>query len=130
MAGQLLYRIQDREGRGPWRPGFSAEWLELDSDRPLPVPITSELANFHSLVKQAHQRRMHIGCAVRGLDGLAKWFLPSELAKLRELGFRLVRCSTCEILAETPNQVLFASKAPLARLPRVSWPSLELLEAA
>ena len=23
----LVYRIQDNEGRGPWKPGFSSQWV-------------------------------------------------------------------------------------------------------
>ena len=116
-----LYRVQDREGRGPWRPGFSIEWLDEASDRPLPVPITNEVPDFHRIVRVAHEDGLHIGCAVRGRDGVFKWFLASELTRLKELGFRLVCCNRCKILAETPTQLLIGSRSPLARLPRVSW---------
>jgi len=120
-----LYRVQDKNGRGPWRPGYSHTWVSNDRDAPsLLPPIYQELPTFKQMVTFAHSMGLHIGVAVRGIDALQKWFMPDELAKLRNDGFRVVQCDNCRVLAETPNQVLIASKAPLFCLPEIPWRSV------
>jgi len=32
MQELFVYRVQDKEGRGPWRPGFSQIWVETRLD--------------------------------------------------------------------------------------------------
>lgn len=130
MTDMRIYRIQDATGRGPWRPGFSRSWVSGDSDRPLPPPVQDEFANFFELVSEAHGNGEHLGCGVRGAGGLIKWFLPDEVNRLKQSGFRLVRCHAVKVLAESENQVLFASRKPLHLLPLVNWPSLSIERVA
>ena len=112
-----LVRIQDKFGRGPWRPGFSRQWLSEDGP-PLPPAIQETVPNFPALVARAHEKGLHIGCACREAD-MGKWVQPSEMRRLVDHGFRLVNATQCKILAEDENQVLIASRKPFRALPRV-----------
>lgn len=122
MSGPKLVRVQDGEGRGPYRPGFSDRWV---SDRRVTFfpPIFSELgaARFKRIVDAAHSRGLHIGCAVSARR-LSDWFNDEERAKLIALGFRLVRVDECEHLATTQSQRLIGSPNPLHLLPEITWP--------
>ena len=112
----MILRVQDKQGRGPWRPGLSEKWVDAWRTEHLP-PIYQEFPAFFALVNAAHREGLHIGCAARGRDGLLAWFSPMELLRLHDLGFSLVDASDCEVLAETPNQIIIGSRAPLRALP-------------
>lgn len=113
-----LYRIQDKQGRGPWRPGLSAKWLS-DEGPDLPPAIQEELPEFFRLVSAAHERGFHIGCAARGEGALSKWIQEGEMERLSEMGFFVVNATQCSVLAETEHQVLIGCKKPLRHLPKV-----------
>lgn len=117
-----LYRIQDENGRGPWRPGYSHKWVSDDRNAPdfLP-PIYEELPSFKRVVTLAHSMGYHVGVAVHGWTSFSAWFLPDELERLRADGFNVVQCDNVRVFAETPNQILIGSKAPLSALPTIPW---------
>ena len=117
-----LYRVQDNDGRGPWRPGYSHKWVSDDRNAPnLLPPIFEELPSFKQVVTLAHTMGFHVGVAVRGWQKFAAWFLPDELERLRRDGFNVVQCDNCRVFAETDNQVLIGAKAPLSNLPALPW---------
>jgi hypothetical protein len=60
----------------------------------------------------------HYGSAVRSVKDLARWFSEAEQERLRALGFRVVSIGPVRILAESKNQVVFASRVPLATAAR------------
>jgi len=124
MSERWIYRVQDVEGRWPWRPGFSQRWISKDSTQPIPPAVQEEFPDFPDIVRRAHDRCLYIGCGARGTAGLNTWFLPDELERLKGIGFLLVRCHAVKILAESANQVLFGSQRPLHFLPRVNWPEV------
>lgn len=117
-----LLRVQDKEGRGPWRPGFSAKWVDDNRDFSFP-PIFSEVENLHEIAARAHEKGLHIGCAV-GTRHFSQWFTDAEIVRLKAFGFRVVNATPCQIIAKTPTQVLVASHLPLSKLTRVAWPEL------
>lgn len=114
-AAVSLVRVQDREGRGPWRPGFSHQW-STDQNMMVGKPINMEVKNFAKIVEKAHRAGMHIGHAVRP-ENLHLWFTQGELQTLTRLGFTLVDASNCEVLAETKTQALIAWWLPFSWLP-------------
>lgn len=118
-----ILRVQDREGRGPYRPGFSAKWL--DDDGPTTLPWWEELGED---MVAAHRQRCagpyHWGCGFRSGDQLRAWFTPRERGRLARLGFALVRIWPSVVVAETPTQVVFGCSRPLAEaMPRISLAS-------
>lgn len=116
-----LWRIQDGEGRGPFKPGFSRVWLDTE-DRPgradeLP-PIYEALGVKPGELWRLIPEGMHCGCACRSAEELAEWFSRPERRRLRRYGYDVVVFEPDLILAEPPKQVVFAMHRPLAGLPR------------
>lgn len=104
-----VYRVQDAEGRGPYRPGMSVRWVD-DTDVP---PPPTWIAEFGEQVRQQLRPDEYVGCGVRSLAQLAKWFSRTEMPRLRALGYQLVTLHVDRILGESPNQVVFARRRPL-----------------
>jgi len=113
-----ILRVQDDRGRGPWRPGFSAGWVDSWRTECLPQ-VYQEIPDFAAIVARAKRDGMHVGCAARGMAGLLAWFSPMELCRLDDLGFQIVDASGCDVLAETPHQLIIGSNRPLRELPSV-----------
>lgn len=117
-----LFRIQDRDGRGPWRPGFSVQWIDPEKDDTLCPPMQVEFQNWQSSIRKAQSRGLsHFGCCVSGVRGLHQWFTPAELNRLRGFGFRLVSASALTPICKGRNQIIGASRLPLSFLPVVDW---------
>ena len=112
-----VFRIQDAEGRGPWRPGLSAKWADKDwhaevEDLP---PFFEEFG--HDLIQRRGLPGEHWGCAVRKLRDLRRWLSPTERRKLSGMGFTVVSIKPDRILAESKNQLVIASRVPFRRAP-------------
>lgn len=119
MKGEriVLLRMQDINGRGPWKPGLSDQWV--DHERRFDLPALQEDFGFDlkPMVDAAFKRGLHIGTAVRGAEIFNQWFTPTERVKLAMLGYRIVDASACEILGETQYQAVIGSAEPLSALP-------------
>ena len=104
-----IYRVQDRDGRGPYRPGVSKLWV--DHNDVLPPPTW--MAEFGSDLRTQMHPDEYVGCGMRRLDQLERWFSPSERVRLQALGYRLVALNVDRIIAESENQVVFGRRRPL-----------------
>jgi len=107
----VIFRVQDKDGRGPWKPGFSHRWVE---DRPdeefntlVPWPV-----EFGDIRKKAIVG-MSLGCGCRTLDQLRRWFTSSEYSTLRKFGYCAVKMEVGRILAESKIQCVFERVKPL-----------------
>lgn len=115
MAKITLYRLQDHEGRGPYRPGFSELWIDPDNDGSN-TPSEFTPSQIRQLTELAVSKfSAHVGFAFRSLDQLYRWFRASELERLSHCGYSIVAIDVDAILAETPRQVLFMRLKPLRR---------------
>ncbi len=117
----FIYRVQDRKGRGPWKPGFSSKWVEdrateAEYDALAPPPVHVMLA----LNEKAAGKPMGYGCT--SLDHLRLWFQPGEYQTLRRFGYRAVKMKVDQILLEMPTQCAFVRSLPL----RMRVDSIEL----
>lgn len=108
MSGAIVYRVQDSEGRGPWRPGFSHVWIEPRDDHKF---LVSCLEQFD--IKQLPTNR-HIGCGCLTKDQLRRWFTESEYMKLRLFGYSAVEMGVDEVVFRSSIQCMFERKKPLA----------------
>ena len=95
-----VYRIQDKEKRGPWRPGFSHKWVE---DRP-DAEYEALKPIMHDLPNAMHARGGL--CACRSLSQLKRWVTDSEYQTLFGYGYRCVRITNCEVIAESDIQIV------------------------
>jgi hypothetical protein len=115
-----VYRIQASDGRGPFRPGFAKYWDD-DGYRPMPIQDAFGMA----WLRQCRKGYSY-GCACKTVEGLAKWFRPSERRALEKFGYRPVSIVADHILRENSDQVLFGSKHPFAEAAiDLSWSILD-----
>lgn len=103
MSAIVIFRVQDREGRGPFKPGFSHRWVEERADHANLMPAVADLLRARSQVAPG----AHLGCGCRTLDDLRRWFTASEYTKLQRLGYRAVRMEVRRVLVDLPAQCIF-----------------------
>lgn len=118
---ERVFRVQDGEGRGPFRPGFSKQWLDATFFPGMkPLPTWMDEFGTERIVRLARGR--HLGCGVRELRHIGRWFSPTERIRLKFLGFSIISIEPEEILAESPNQLVFAVSNPLSTYhEKLSW---------
>jgi len=108
MNDTYVFRIQDKKGRGPFKPGLSSRWVEERDDQENLVPWFMEFGMIHEMI-------MH-GCfggsACETLEQLKRWFTQSEYQKLLKLKYRCVRLPVGRILAKSDIQLFVESAVP------------------
>jgi len=108
MNARCIYRVQDKEGRGPFRPGMSARWVQEDGPDQLP-PVMVEFGN--EIINKLHRKIDEFGgacgCGCADRDGLNRWFTRLERRRLKRLGYQVVMMDIDEVIAESPNQIVF-----------------------
>lgn len=117
MPRARIIRVQDSDGRGPWRPGFSHLWT--GDDTPTGMTAIFHYPEAMDAAVRANRRGLHVGCAVYDID-IGKWFSPRDLEKLTSLGFSTVDASRCTVIFSAPGQLLIGSTLPLKFLPRLA----------
>lgn len=106
----LVYRIQDAEGRGPFRPGFSVQWLDATEHCAFP----SWIEEFGWCIPDdLRAQGWHFGSACRTIEGVKKWFSRTERHRLARLGYALVAIKPDRVLAESERQLVIARQRPL-----------------
>ena len=109
----VLIRVQDRFGRGPYRPGLTARWS--DDDGPIAFPWWTELGLDFAEANSCISDEYHNGCGFRTRDQFEAWFTDREMRALERLGFVLAAVTADVVHFETPTQVVFGSIRPLAQ---------------
>lgn len=102
-----IYRIQDKDGRGPFKPGFTRTWLETIKD----LPAWHDEFGLDVLSNVNDDECCATG--VRTQEALKIWFTKAERERLQILGYKPVMIPNVRVIAESPNQILFARKKPL-----------------
>lgn len=98
-----IIRVQDQNGRGPYKPGFSKFWK--DKGKPELPSMMHEFGTDWILNLSPYYQH---GCGFTSMDQLRRWFSPSELTRLKELGYNIVEMEVDKILQSSYNQVVFA----------------------
>jgi hypothetical protein len=104
-----IFRVQDLEGRGPFKPGVSSQWVEYRDDYENLIPYFVEFPE----IKEFKRGRLALGCGCKTIDQLRRWFNQSEYTTLRILGYHAVIMNVDKILAESDIQCVFSRKRPL-----------------
>jgi len=120
-----VYRIQDKEGRGPWRPGLSKHWCDKEFAVGVEALPTCFVEFGNDLIDRRGMPGEYYGCGVRRLSDFRRWLSETERARLEAMGFNIVSLRPDRILAESKNQVVFASRIPLRRVGEiVPWSNI------
>lgn len=107
-----VYRVQAGDGRGPWRPGWSHTWIEVDAPADRLTETMMDLLPIDVLMHLPPG--MAYGSACRTLDALLCWFLPPERERLARFGFHPVRLNLDVVLAESQWQLIIGRRRPFA----------------
>ena len=99
--------MQDRKGRGPWKPGFSECWVEDRTEEEFQLIAPPSLQT----MLQLRHRANGYGCETK--DQLKLWFKVGEYNKLVRLGYRAVSIDVDSILWRGDNQSAFFRAKPL-----------------
>lgn len=107
-----IYRVQDAEGRGPWKPGFSQVWA---TDRPESeiaklIPIQQDFPNLRQIIENNAGKHFGVGCT--SLPQLRHWITEAEYATLLKHGYQCVSLAA-EIIAMSDIQCVFCRHRPL-----------------
>lgn len=116
-----VYRVQSADGRGPWKPGLSKHWIDMESDRPLQKDVISAFGlDWRSEIPA----NWSCGCACRSMADLLKWFTPLEQSRLSVLGYVPVMLKADRVVRENTDQLIFARRMPLREgYIIIPWPS-------
>lgn len=111
-----VYRIQDLEGRGPFKPGFSKFWCdEYFAPGQKALPTWMEKFGHDAIDRLARPGERYFGSAVRTMNKLDEWFSRQEQEKLLQFGYNSVVIIGGRILAESENQLLIARHISFAK---------------
>ena len=98
----FMYRVQDVDGRGPFKPGLSKFWIIERPDHENLLPWTAFVSR--NELSRWHQRYRHLGCACRSIEELRRWFIPMEYETLLLMGYQAVKLLGCEVLWQDNTQ--------------------------
>jgi hypothetical protein len=119
----VVYRVQDRAGRGPFRPGLTDQWRDTDGNNYPPIQL-----DFGTTWQAEVLPGWHCGCALRDVAAVARWFTAFECQRLHILGFNLVSIRA-RVLRESPHQMIVVRPLPL-RFQAVVQPWPHMADAA
>ena len=119
-----IFRIQDKDGRGPYKPGFSKNWCDEDARcliaAPLVAPYMDEFPEVQDKIESVFEMfGGHFGCGFRTRTQLHRGFTSDEIKKLLRYGYSIVEIMPDMVLAESINQLVFWCKKPLARTAKI-----------
>lgn len=105
-----VYRVQDKHGRGPFKPGFTAKWLKVDKGL---APFYVEFNGFNPAAESSPHE--HVGCGCTALEQLKQWFTKEEFITLKRFGFKAVRLDVDRVLRLSDKQCVFARSRQLRK---------------
>ena len=109
----IVYRMQDVDGRGPWKPGFSESWTE-DRDEAEYAALRPMFQEFPGLLG-CFRTGKHYGCGCLSLEQLRRWIRPNEYARLKRYGYHCVSMEVDRVLHASDVQCVFERTKPLRK---------------
>lgn len=106
----LIYRVQDKNGRGPFQRGLTERWArktarEMDTLKP-------SIEEFRRLFSRA-DLIPYLGTGCLTHKQLKGWFKESEMEILQSMGFQAVEIIAEKVLAQSEIQCVFWTPVPL-----------------
>lgn len=116
----VFLRVQDRDGRGPFKPGMPDRWLDPEG-RDFPAVHEEFGLGWRDEIPHG----WHCGCAFRTVEQAACWFSPSECSRLAALGYQFVSLRA-RALRESRHQAIIVRREPLRwRTIILPWPHFD-----
>ena len=115
-----VFRVQDDNGRGPYKSGLSHVWVDAHHEQRNPS-IFDDFKISPDELGSCWYPNENGGCAFRNLQQLNGWFQLVERFRLEELGYSIVSMIVDRIIYESERQLIFARKRPL-RLGAIKLP--------
>jgi len=102
----IIYRVQHKNGRGPFKPGMTQRWAEQE-ERPGYV-----MFNYNEYITD---KCKYTGCGCESIKQLKKWFTENEYNTLKKLGYNAVKMYVDIIHNSDEFQCIFGRKKPLKK---------------
>jgi hypothetical protein len=106
---ERIYRWQDAEGRGPYRPGVSRYWADEDQQANNPPMYIEFGADVVHRAPPGHA----MGCGFRSIEQMQRWFSRDEQVRMRLLGYEFGSMEVDRVVAESDRQLVFSRRLPL-----------------
>lgn len=118
-----VFRVQDNEGRGPFKPGFSRTWCD-DEFAPGQENLPPFFEEFGwDIIDRLGKPGEYYGSAVKTLGEICRWFSSTERARLSQLNYNVVSIKAHRVIAESKNQLLIARRTPFVNgAVIIPWP--------
>jgi len=123
VTRRAVFRVQARDGRGPWRPGWSHYWIEGDAPADRLAETILDLVPIDQL--RALPSHLHYGTACQSREALGRWFTARERERLSRYGFHPVQLMADVVVAESDWQMVIGRRKPFAvGATRLRWDRL------
>lgn len=128
----IVYRFQDVDGRGPYKPGMRDRWGDADHDF---RGLRSFIEDPDIGVSVIRGRRPgRVGCAFLSLEQARRWFTPREVMRMQRCGYELI-CMDATVLAASDQQCVIEADRPLCEIGFIVpaeeiWPILTIATSA
>lgn len=111
---QFVYRVQDRFGVGPWRPGVAKHWAEgRDGDEAKALSSIAESPEARAAIAKHPLGTWSMGSGCLSHDDLRRWFNLREYRALLRLGYRAVALKEFRVIWRGEVQVVFVRRRHL-----------------
>lgn len=107
----IVYRVQDIDGRGPFKPGFSNIWVKYRADHDNLKPWFVEFGRVDRQILYGETS----GSACKSIKQLRRWFTKPEYKILKKYGYKSVKIEVDRIIAESDKQCFVARTIPFYR---------------
>ena len=127
MEGVLpdIFRVQDKDGRGPYKPGMSIKWADKDMGHyrgkltNLP-PFMDEFPGIVEEITDMYDKQGGaFGCGFTSLEQLDRWFSKAEQQRMKTLEYHMVKIKPKKIIRSSKNQTVFWHDRPLAEIAEI-----------
>lgn len=105
----IIYRIQDNDGSGPFKPGETMKWLRVFRDLRVFVPWPLEFRDITEEILDG----FCVGCGCESKKVLKQWFSKAEYKTLVKMGYTAVEIVPDVIFGKSEIQCVFGTFEPL-----------------
>lgn len=88
----IVYRIQDKEGRGPFKPGYTETWLDSDRTYFPKAPIREQL-----WIQKIADPELRLAFACETIEQIKNWVSKTEYERLKKDGYNVVKIAVDKI---------------------------------